>query len=77
MEKRFTPPPWERPTQKIKLNWLILRVRAGKHVVSSIRILVTQRDVEELEPILQRLMRGVHNKGLSFEVKNGEVMSQE
>ena len=52
-----------------ELRWLIVRNRTGRCVVAVLRLLVSDADMELMEPALQRLMRGPNNEGLSFEVK--------
>lgn len=72
--KRFTPPPWdpkERTTQN-EVSWLIIRNGPGRDFVVAVRVLCTQKDLEQLVPALERLMRGPRNPNFSFEVKEAK-----
>ena len=58
-------------TQKSdELSWLILRNGAGEYALSHVRLRVTQEDLEQIVPALERLWRGKNNPNFSFKVES-------
>ena len=53
-----------------ELSWLIIRNGAGEYAISSIRVLVTQEDLEHIVPALERLWRSKNNPNFSFKVES-------
>jgi hypothetical protein len=54
---------------------LVLLNDLGNHISQSLRLMVRRRDMEVVEPVLQRLIRSGMNEGFSFRLE--EVMQKE
>ena len=80
MAKNFSqPPPKEKNAQKPdsdELSWLILR-NGTQHAVGVVRLLVTQDDLEQIVPALERLWRQSNNPHFNFKVSTEKTEGRE
>lgn len=58
-------------TTQNDLSWIIIRNGPGpnRNIVGTVRLLVTQEDLEQIVPALERLWRGKNNPNFSFRVE--------
>ena len=52
-----------------ELSWLVIRNGPSRVLASSVRLLVTDADLERFVPILERLWKSQNNARFSFKVE--------